>query len=100
MTPFKCKWGVMSDGKRRPDVAKPKWTAKMAGPAVMSHRKGAFGIAEVDPRPTQLVTTEQGPIVLGRGPVSSKGWMPSVADLESVPYADTRRTAISDRYYR
>jgi len=58
------------------------------------------GIASTCLRPKQTVQTEQGPIALAFGPEGDVSWTPTTAALSVAPYADSRRTAISDRYYR
>lgn len=60
----------------------------------------AEGIASEDLRPAVVVNTEIGGIVLRRGPIAKFGYMPSTAELSAVYSLDSRRTAISDRYYR
>ena len=88
----KCKYGVYSDGVRRRDLPVPTWAYHRAGvPQVPS--------MENDNRPFDRVQTEQGPIEIRKGPVGGH-YLPSVAVLNGAPYVDTRRTAISDRYYR
>lgn len=93
----------MADDVRRRDIPRPSWSRAKAGPARVTHLRGMdnlAGLASYDMRPVQTVQTEEGPVVVGRGPVRSVTWMPTVADLEVAPLMDTRRTAISDRYFR
>ena len=97
------KFNNMTDDVRRRDIPAPKWARARAGPARVTHQQpidNLAGLASYDRRPVDLVETEVGPIVLGRGPIASVTWHPSVADLTVAPLMDTRRTAISDRYYR
>ncbi len=85
--------GVFTDDVRRRDVPPPKWFAKDTQTTIV-HADPA------DTRPQQILQTEQGNITLGIGGDTMLGWMPSVGILEEAPYIDTRRTGISDRYYR
>ena len=100
--PHKCKgYSKFTDDVRRRDVPPPTWVYQHQGPAdvtYLAEREGQLG--ELDLRPKQAVQTEQGVICLGTGPLLSNTWMPTVADLKQAPYLDTRRTGISDRYYR
>ena len=102
--PHKCPgYGKMTDDVRRRDVPPPPWAFRMQGPAEVTTvpaLDNVHGLASRDERPRQAVQTEHGPIVLGKGPCANNTWLPTVADLEHAPNADTRRTAISDRYYR
>ena len=88
-------------GIRRHDVGKPSWGN--SGFATMDTVR-AFDtpgvLAKLDTRPIQTIATEQGPIRLGRGADADGSYTPSAATLNLLPYSDTRRTAISDRYYR
>ena len=98
---FKCRWGP--DDVRRKDVAPPVWATKRAGIArvdTVPAQDNALGLASQDVRPAEVFQTEQGPIQIGRGEVRDVSWVPSVATLNEAPLVDTRRTAISDRYYR
>lgn len=61
---------------------------------------GPDGFAEKDERPLEMVITEQGPLKIGYGRAMNTGYMPSVRTLTEAPYFDTRRTGISDRYYK
>ena len=98
---FKCKWGVMSDDRRRRDVPPPAWTSGRKTAAVLGcARDDVKGVGGMDPRPFESVMTEKGAIHLQRGPTMDASWVPSVAVLNAAPYVDTRRTAISDRYFR
>ena len=84
---------------RRSDVVReaPKGDPTVAFLGAMDN--GA-GIASLDPRPMEYLSTEQGRIGIGKGAVQDVSWLPTVADLQMAPYTDTRRTAISDRYFR
>ena len=101
---FKCTiGGTMTDDVRRRDVPRPKWATRAAGFPTVTHGPpldNVAGLASLDVRPTVTVPTEQGPICVPMGPTRDVSWMPTVADLRGAPYVDTRRTAISDRYYR
>jgi hypothetical protein len=101
---FKCTiGGTMTDDVRRRDVPRPKWATRAAGTPTVTHGPpldNVAGLASLDVRPTVTVPTEQGPICVPMGPTRDVSWMPTVADLRGAPYVDTRRTAISDRYYR
>lgn len=93
----------MTDDVRRRDIPIPSWYRGAAGPARVTHTEPMDNLAQLasfDMRPTEVMQTEQGPIVLGKGPVANVTWHPSVADLQMAPMVDTRRTAISDRYFR
>ena len=57
-------------------------------------------LATPDTRPLETIATEQGPIRLPRGPVADGTFMPATSTLDALPYTGSRRTAISDRYYR
>ncbi len=46
------------------------------------------------------IMTEQGPIYIGRGNTTDISFTPTISQLDLLPLLDTRRTAISDRYYR
>ena len=102
--PHKCKgYGKMTDDVRRRDVPPPTWAFRLQGMGSVTHTEAmdnACGLASVDPRLRECLQTEQGPICLGIGPIRQVSWLPTVADLEQAPYIDTRRTAISDRYFR
>ena len=58
------------------------------------------GLAALDRRPLQDLATEQGLIRLPKGDVPSVDYMPTIEILECLPFTGTRRSAISDRYYR
>ena len=96
---FKCangsKW---TDDMRRRDVK----GSFGAGVPTQRYTQGGDNfakIASLETRPMEHLRTEQGPVALPYGPIPN-GWMPSIADLQAAPYLDSRRTAISDRYYR
>lgn len=87
------------EAPRRRDVARPQWH-KGGVPTQMScaAMDNLEGIASDYTGAHDLVYTEQGPIKLMTGP-TRVGYMPSVIALEALPYAGTRLTGISDRYY-
>jgi hypothetical protein len=59
-----------------------------------------LGIASDDPRPTESIGTEQGPITLGKGPLPSvDGYTPNTIALQAAGLAGSRFSGISDRYY-
>jgi len=98
---FKCKWGP--DDVRRRDVGPPVWANKRAGVGrvdMIPAQDNVVGLASLDVRNSEVCQTEQGLIQIGRGEVRDVSWVPSVATLNEAPLVDTRRTAISDRYYR
>jgi hypothetical protein len=91
----------MTDDVRRRDTGPSNWG--QAGPVRQTHCVGMDnlqGIASVDMRAVESVMTEQGPVILPVGPLPGIGYQPSVAALSVAPFVDSRRTAISDRYYR
>lgn len=92
--------GKWTDDARRKDVKQSYSNAPIAeilhGPPLDNYA----GLASADRRPRQIVETEQGPISIPTGPTGDPTQMPSVAQLRSAYSSDTRRTAISDRYYR
>lgn len=57
-------------------------------------------LADTEKRQLQTIATEQGPIRLPYGDMGEVGYMPSTDALRMIPYADTRRTGFSDRYYK
>ena len=59
-----------------------------------------MGIASKLMRPLQTLATEQGPVKLAVGPTPQLGFMPTDGEIRALIGTDTRRTAISDRYYR
>ncbi len=59
-----------------------------------------FGLASFDARPKVAINTEIGALTQRAGPVARFGYMPTSAELSTIYSLDTRRTAISDRYYR
>lgn len=92
----------MGNDVRRSDVLAGQWVRPSVSAGV-THVPGfdnLAGIASLDARPTEQVMTEQGPIRIGFGPSPHVGYVPSTAALSVVPHLDTRRTGISDRYYR
>lgn len=62
--------------------------------------RGPDGLGVRDERPLEMVITEQGPFRIGYGPAMNTGYMPSTRTLSEAPFHDTRRTGISDRYYK
>ena len=85
----------------RKDVGKPAWGG---GGAATIDTVRAYDVpcvlATPNTRPLETVATEQGPIRLPRGPVADDTFMPNTLTLNALPYTGSRRTAISDRYYR
>lgn len=59
---------------------------------------GVLAVPEM--RPLETLITEQGPINLPFGPDGDATYTPTVAALNALPYSDSRRTAISNRYYK
>jgi hypothetical protein len=97
---FTCDIG-MNDNRRK-DVTPVMWKT-VNGTPTMRHihaMDNTVGLASIDHRPTETVPTEQGPISIGRGAIANVTWMPTIADLNTAPFSDTRLTAISDRYFR
>lgn len=93
----------MTDDVRRRDVGPPIWARELQGAAAVTHVEGrdnSLGLASEDLRPKDVISTEQGVVLIGSGPINDMSWHPTVADLAEAPYWDTRRTAISDRYFR
>ena len=92
---------VWSDDIRRRDTGFPKWGKGRAHTvSMLEGYDNLQGLGVADVREHESVATEQGPISIGRGPIASVTYMPTVGTLRATPYADTRFTAISDRYYR
>tara|TARA_B110000046_G_C12985741_1_gene395535 strand:+ start:764 stop:1057 length:294 start_codon:yes stop_codon:yes gene_type:complete len=58
------------------------------------------GIASKQSRPMQQLATEQGHVRLAWGPTPQLGFMPTWSEIRALIGTDTRRTAISDRYYK
>lgn len=90
----------LSNGDRAPrrrDLNRPEWGRSGVPTQDMISDNG---IGVPDKRPLQVCYTEQGPVRLPFGDFSFKGFMPNSALLNALPYADTRRTAISNRYFR
>ena len=63
-------------------------------------RDNTAGVASSCLRPKRKYMTEHGPIALPFGPGVDVSYMPIVTTLKGAPYADSRLTGISDRYYR
>ena len=59
---------------------------------------GILAVPEM--RPLEELMTEQGPIRLPVGAMPDGSFTPSTALLNGLPFTGTRRTGISDRYYR
>ena len=86
---------------RRRDVNAPTWFKGGIPSQNMKLGTDNFeGLAQFDRRPLQTYQTEQGPIALPYGPEGDVSYMPSVSTLQGIVSTGTRRTAISDRYYR
>ena len=86
---------------RRRDIGPPKFGKGGVPTCDMTVGSDNFeGIAAMDSRPLELIHTEQGPIRLPFGQPPDVSYMPSVLALNALPYTDSRRTGISDRYYR
>lgn len=86
---------------RRRDIPPPSW--KRGGVPTCDMTLGTdtlLTLATKEHRPFEVLQTEQGPIQLPYGPAADVGFMPSVVALQGVPFFDSRRTAISDRYYK
>lgn len=66
----------------------------------LSELDNLVGLPSVDSRPMDRIMTEQGPIYIGRGNTTDISFTPTISQLDLLPLLDTRRTAISDRYYR
>ena len=89
--------------RRRGDVGEAPWVngGKGRTPCCASSLIDKLtGLALPDTRPQQLIETEHGSVSLPTGPEIDETYMPSSFALNTIMYADTRRTAISDRYYR
>ena len=103
-TPPLCEYSKMTNDVRRRDVPPPLWSLehskKVPDVSFLEPTDNVAGLPTEDRRPRSVHATEQGPISLGTGPSLARSFMPSVGDLRRAPYMDTRRTAISDRYYR
>lgn len=85
---------------RRADVGGPRWgRGGVPTQDMCAGGDNLLGIAAEERRPLQNIATEEGPIALPYGP-GGVLYMPSVRTLQSVFSIDSRRTAISDRYYR
>ena len=97
---WRDRWQERAMSRRR-DVGAPTWGK--GGVPVMDMTVGGDtyeGLASLDTRPLQQVPTEQGAFNIPYGEDPSVGYMPSVAALTMLPYADQRRSGISDRYYK
>ena len=99
-TGLRDKW--QEAAPRRRDVHPPKWGLNTSIPVISTMPGGdnTEGLAQLDARPLQDIATEQGIIKMPYGPVADVSYMPTSLQLKSLPYVDSRRTAISDRYYR
>ena len=82
------------------DAGLPRWTG--TGRASQTHTQAndnIGGLASQYDGPLEWVATEVGVIGLKYGG-TTVGYRPRVSELKTLPYRDTRYTAISDRYYR
>ena len=87
--------------RRRVDVGSPAWF-KGGVPTQYScqGQDVLFTLATPEMRPLATYTTENGPINLPYGPMADNSYMPTAETLSTLYDIDSRRTAISDRYYR
>ena len=86
---------------RRRDVGRPKWgQGGIPTQTTCAPTDNFAGIASDEMRPLQTLETEQGPVALPFGPNTSTGYMPTSVALQVAPFADSRRSGISDRYYK
>lgn len=79
-----------------------KRTNYAKGSPVMSHLEGTdnlVGIASKHTGDFETVQTQEGPVVLPKMGPQRTGYMPTTAQLNALPYTDSRFTGISDRYY-
>lgn len=86
---------------RRRDIPPPTWGN--GGVPVQNTCVGTDnfeGLAALDRRPLQVATTEVGLVQLPYGAGSDVTFMPDSQCLKRAMQWDSRRTAISDRYYR
>ncbi len=93
--------GFQERAPRRNDVLKPTW-GKGGIPTQDTCRSADVPnvLARHEMRPLQELMTEQGPVKLPYGPDTLTGYMPSDNEFQTVVDNDTRRTGISNRYYR
>ena len=86
---------------RRRDVGRPTW-GKGGVPTqdTCVAQDNLDGLAGPEMRALEVLATEQGYVKLPKGSTPSGGYMPSALTLRDLPWTDSRRTAISDRYYR
>ncbi len=93
--------GQRERAPRRRDVLPPTW-GKGGIPTQDTVRGDdvAGTLAVMDTRPLEVLQTEQGLVKLPYGAVTDNSYMPTSRVLLAAPYTDTRRTAISDRYYK
>ena len=85
---------------RRTDAGKANWTG--TGRPAQTHgppNDNFAGLATEYKGPIEWIATEQGEVGLKFG-AKFVGYSPPVSQLKALPYMDTRRSAISDRYYR
>ena len=99
MEHFRCARGSKwTDDARRRDVT-GDFGRGVPAQSFNAGSDNVEGIASRERRPMETIMTEQGPITLPYGG-STRGFMPTVAELLVAPYNDSRFMAISDRYYR
>ena len=89
--------GKMNDDVRRKDIGRMRWPN---GAPRADMEPSPDGLAQRTERPLRAFATEAGPVELPSGPGSDVTFMPSSYVLDTVFFSDSRRTGISDRYYR
>ena len=59
------------------------------------------GLSQTDKRPTEILRTEQGPVILPFGESHTPEYfIPSVNTLNAVPFLGSRMLSLSDRYFK
>ena len=93
--------GPQERAPRRRDVMPPTW-GRGGVPTVdtCNGRDVPGTLAAREMRSLETVVTEQGPIQLPFGPSNEVTYMPSSDTLMALPFTGTRRSGISDRYYK
>lgn len=93
--------GPQERAPRRRDVMPPTWGRGGVAKVDTCNGKDVVGTLAVrEMRSLETVWTEQGAIELPFGPSNEVTYMPSVDTLMTLPFTGTRRSGISDRYYK